>query len=278
MTGARSEGQAGRCRVRPRLVCGLPPARVLGPAWFQVCSRPRLAPPGPGSPVPPGYSIALAALHCCRQVDVVMAGWPGAAQDRLPAAMPRARHGRPGVPRRPLAVGGEADGVGSFHTAARVRAAGTSVASRWMQDRVEGGGEVRSAVADHELDPMGLFTEVHEEVAGRLGGPLPGEIRRDAEDADAPGRVCSITARTWAWVPSSRPAVKKSLSRIASAGERRNCDQAGPACRRDRPIPLVLRISHAVDAATLTPSSASSPWILRYPHQGFPGPAGGRGP
>ena len=34
-----------------------------------------------------------------------MAGWPSAAQDRLPADVPRARHGRPGVPRRPLAVG-----------------------------------------------------------------------------------------------------------------------------------------------------------------------------
>jgi hypothetical protein len=28
-------------------------------------------------------------------VDVVMAGWPGAAHDRLPADVPRARHGRP---------------------------------------------------------------------------------------------------------------------------------------------------------------------------------------
>jgi hypothetical protein len=36
------------------------------------------------------------------------------------------------------------------------------------------GGEVRSAVADHELDPMCMFAEVHEEVAGLLGGPLPG--------------------------------------------------------------------------------------------------------
>ena len=35
------------------------------------------------------------------------------------------------------------------------------------------------------------------------------------------------------------------------------------------PMPLVLRISHTVDAATLTPGSASSPWILRYPHSGF---------
>ncbi len=34
-------------------------------------------------------------------------------------------------------------------------------------------------------------------------------------------------------------------------------------------MPLVLRISQTVDAATLTPSPASSPWILRYPHPGF---------
>jgi hypothetical protein len=30
-------------------------------------------------------------------------------------------------------------------------------------------GEVRSAVADHELDPMCLFAEVHDQVAGLLG-------------------------------------------------------------------------------------------------------------
>ncbi len=34
-------------------------------------------------------------------------------------------------------------------------------------------------------------------------------------------------------------------------------------------MPLVLRISHTVDAAPLTPRPASSPWILRYPHSGF---------
>ena len=126
VTGARGEGQADRCRVRPRLVCSLPPARVLSPAWFQVCSRPRLAPPGPGSPVPPGYSIALAALHCCRQVDVVMAGWPGAAHDRLPADMP---HGRPGVPRRPLAAG--ARRMGWVHSTRRPGSG--PLARRWRR-------------------------------------------------------------------------------------------------------------------------------------------------
>jgi hypothetical protein len=64
-------------------------------------------------------------------------------------------------------------------------------------------------------------------------------------------------------------AVKKSLARIASAWERRNCDHVGPVRRRARPVPLALRISHAVDAATLTPRPASSLWILRYPHSGF---------
>jgi hypothetical protein len=41
------------------------------------------------------------------------------------------------------------------------------------EDRVERGGEVRPAVADHELDPMRLVAEVHDQVAGLLGGPRP---------------------------------------------------------------------------------------------------------
>src|ERR1035441_9063958 len=49
------------------------------------------------------------------------------------------------------------------------------------EDRIESGGEVRSPVAGHELYPVCLFAEVHEQVAGLLRG--------DAEDADAPGRV-----------------------------------------------------------------------------------------
>src|ERR1035437_4291352 len=53
----------------------------------------------------------------------------------------------------------------------------------------ECGGEVRAAVADHERDPVCLSAEVHERVAGLLGGPFPGGVQGDAEDADAPGRV-----------------------------------------------------------------------------------------
>jgi hypothetical protein len=62
------------------------------------------------------------------------------------------------------------------------------------EDRVECGGEVRATVADHELDPVCLFAEVHDQVAGLLGGPVPGysvtprmRIRRAA---------CPIMVRT----------------------------------------------------------------------------------
>jgi hypothetical protein len=57
------------------------------------------------------------------------------------------------------------------------------------QHRVERGGEVRAAAADHELDPVRLFAEVHEKVAGLLCGPLAGGMLSDAEDADAPAGV-----------------------------------------------------------------------------------------
>ena len=63
--------------------------------------------------------------------------------------------------------------------------------------------------------------------------------------------------------------MKKSHARIASAWERRNCGQAGPVRRGAGSIPAFFKISHAVDAATITPRPASSPWILRYPHSGF---------
>src|ERR1017187_2354747 len=53
----------------------------------------------------------------------------------------------------------------------------------------ECGGEVRAAVADHELDPVRLLAEVHDQVAGLLGGPFPGRMQGDSEDADAPGGV-----------------------------------------------------------------------------------------
>ena len=57
------------------------------------------------------------------------------------------------------------------------------------EDGVECGGEVGSAVADHELDPVGLVADVHDQVVGLLGGPFPDWMQGDSEDADAPGGV-----------------------------------------------------------------------------------------
>jgi hypothetical protein len=57
------------------------------------------------------------------------------------------------------------------------------------EDRVECGGEVRSAVADHEFGPVRLVAEVHDQVAGLLGGPFSGWRQGDSEDADASGGV-----------------------------------------------------------------------------------------
>ncbi len=84
------------------------------------------------------------------------------------------------------------------------------------QDRAGRGGEVRSAIADHELDPMCLFAGVHQEVAGLLGGPRLGGMGSGPR-MRARLLACPITARTWAWVPPGRPVLKKSHARIAPA-------------------------------------------------------------
>src|SRR5450755_659350 len=74
------------------------------------------------------------------------------------------------------------------------------------KDLLECGSEVRSAAADHESDTIRLVAEVHDQVAGLLGGPFPGWMQGDSEDADPPGRVPghgtlwgSITRSGLAW-------------------------------------------------------------------------------
>jgi hypothetical protein len=57
------------------------------------------------------------------------------------------------------------------------------------EDRVECGGEIRSAATDHELDPARMLTEVYDQVAGLLGGPFAGGMQRDPENPDAPAGV-----------------------------------------------------------------------------------------
>ena len=115
---------------------------------------------------------------------------------------------------------------------------------------------------------MRLFAEVHEKVAGLLRGPLPGGMLSDPEDADAPAGVLDygqdISLGTVEQVGREKVARQDCTSLRAQ-----ELNQVGPFRRRAGSMPLALRISHTVDAATLTPSPAISPWILRYPHPGF---------
>jgi hypothetical protein len=136
------------------------------------------------------------------------------------------------------------------------------------EDHVECGGKVRAAVADHELDLTPLVAEVHEEVAGLLGGPFPGGIQGDAEDADPPGRVLDYSQDV------GLGAVEQ-VDREEIAGQDRlglGAQELWPGRPGLSPGGIDaagLRISQTVDVATLTPRPAISPWILRYSHSGF---------
>ena len=85
---------------------------------------------------------------------------------------------------------------------------------------------------------------------------------RDSEDSDAPGRVLDH-GQDVSLGAVDQARCEEGCARVASAWERRNCDQVGPAPRGAGPVPLVLRISHTAGAETRAPRPANSPWILR---------------
>src|SRR2546427_6232988 len=58
-----------------------------------------------------------------------------------------------------------------------------------LEDRVERGSEVRSAIADEEPDVLEPFAESESEVAGLLHCPVPGRLRGDAARMHPAGTV-----------------------------------------------------------------------------------------
>ena len=54
--------------------------------------------------------------------------------------------------------------------------------ARIRQHRVERGRELSGPIADEEPEPRDVFAEVHDEVAGLLGGPGPVGMRGHAQD------------------------------------------------------------------------------------------------
>ena len=124
------------------------------------------------------------------------------------------------------------------------------------EDRIECGGVVRAAVADHELHLVCLLAEVHHQVAGLLGGPLPGRMQSDPENADAPAGGLDhgqdISPGTIEQVGREEVARQDRLG--LGAQEQR---PAWPGPPRRRVDPSILQVSHTVGAATFTPRSAS---------------------
>jgi hypothetical protein len=58
-----------------------------------------------------------------------------------------------------------------------------------VKHRVEGGHELGVAIADEELDGLGVLVKVHQEVPGLLADPRCGRVGGGPEDVDAPGGV-----------------------------------------------------------------------------------------
>ena len=108
---------------------------------------------------------------------------------------------------------------------------------------------------------MRLLAQVHDQVLGLLGGPLPGWIQGDSEDADAPGGVPDHGQD--AGLGATGQFRGEEVARQDRLGLGAQEPRSGAVRRGAGSIPALFRISLAVDAVIFIPRPASSPWILR---------------
>ena len=136
-----------------------------------------------------------------------------------------------------------------------------------LEDGVERGGEVRSAVAYQEPDVLEPLIQGEGKVAGLLHRPVTGGMCGDPAEVHPAGAVLDEHQDVQA--PSSTVSTcRKSTARIPRPGHARiPPGRARVAWRRIDAA--ACRISHTVDGATARPSFVSSPWIRWYPHSGF---------
>ena len=73
-----------------------------------------------------------------------------------------------------------------------------------------------------------MLVNVHDEVAGLLGGPFAGGMEGNAEDADAPRRVLDYDQDVGLGA-AGQAGGEEGRARMASVWDRRNCDQVSPA-------------------------------------------------
>jgi DNA-binding CsgD family transcriptional regulator len=124
---------------------------------------------------------------------------------------------------------------------------------RWMQT-------CRRELLDRTL----IWNQRH--LLHALRGPGGGGVCAGAEDPDAPGGVFDDGEAVQA-----RPGQGAGLEEVTGQqGVGLTAQEAGPGCRPGAgATPCSFTISQMVEAATLMPRAASSPWMRRYPREEF---------
>ena len=210
-------------------------------------------------PVPPGNSFVSLTCSFGGAAGAVMVGWPGAAQDRLPADALVVQPGRPGVQRGP---GEERRLLALRHENAALRRNAGRVQYD-PADRAWFAALTRFIPRRHwaEVFPVTPATLLawHRRLAARKYDTSkrrrPGRPRRPGASPGSPSAwrtkptvglpgvfMASCQARRTP-VPADRPACRKWTARIPAAWACRNCRQVGPLRRGAGSIPAARRIS-----------------------------------
>ena len=130
------------------------------------------------------------------------------------------------------------------------------------EDGVEGGGELAVPVADQEPELVGPVAEVHQQVAGLLGDPVPGGVGSNPGEVHAATVVLDHEEDVEA-AQEDGVDVGEVDGEDAVAGADRNWRQVGPDRRGAGSSPGSFMIFQTVEAATVWPRPTSSPWMRR---------------
>ena len=136
------------------------------------------------------------------------------------------------------------------------------------KDGVESSSELRVPVADEKTEGTDPVTEVHQEIAGGLGGPDRSRMSSHPEQMDSSGAHLHDEQDVQPAQPDGVERKKVGGQQPAGLGtqEGRPPGVATPGCRPSRAAAKIRRI---VLAPTRCPSPTSSPWRRRYPQDGL---------
>ena len=119
------------------------------------------------------------------------------------------------------------------------------------QGAVEGGGGLAGTVADEEPEGLGAVVEVHQQVAGLLGGPGSGRVAGRPEDVDVAAADFHGEEDVDPFRLAAKSTWKKSTARIVEACVRRNRRHVVSVVRHGAGgMRRRLRILRIVEAAT----------------------------